>query len=324
MTKGRFGRRRKTEGKSDLREGEHIAVGKQKIMRGAGFIGCLVIITAVCWMSSFARADERVKVIVSICPQKYFLKKIGGDLVDVSAMVLPGGSPHTYEPKPQQMVALTKAKLYFAVGLPFEDVWLKKFADANPRMVIIHTDAGIAKLSMDETQHHDLENEGHSEGKDPHIWLSPALVMLQARQILVGLLDADPDHAQVYMTNYKAFITELVDLDLKIKDIFSRKTRGAAFMVFHPSWGYFAKAYDLRQIPVEVEGREPSPKDLANIVRDAKEMRVKVIFVQPQISAKSASVIAKEVGCRVMTADPLAEDWSQNLLQAAEDFAGAL
>jgi len=276
-----------------------------------------------------ASAGKPLKVTVSILPQKYFVQKIGGDLVDISVMVLPGSSPATYEPKPKQMVKLAESKIYFAIGVFFEEVWLKKFAGVNPEMRIIATQNGIEKIPMQRHLHDDKErNHGKAVAragiKDPHIWLSPPLVMLQARNILNALMRVDPVHRRTYEDNYKNFINKVVDLDLKIRNQFTGTNQGTRFMVYHPAWGYFAKAYDLIQIPVEMEGKNPTPKGLQQLIRNAKKDGIKVVFVQPQFSTKSAQTIAKAIGGRVVFADPLAFDWAKNLLMVARQFKDVL
>jgi zinc transport system substrate-binding protein len=285
---------------------------------------CVTVFLAA-FSSSAALAFDPLKAVVSIEPQKYFVQKIGGDFIAVTVMVLPGASPHTYEPKPRQMVDLEKAVLYFAIGVPFEDVWLKRFQSANAKMTIVHTEEGVKKIEMKDDhceadRHHEKDNHVVA---DPHIWLSPALVMIQAGNILDALVRADPEHKAVYEANHKAFVRELTDLDLKIRDIFSGKG-GGRFMVHHPSWGYFARSYGLEQIPVEIEGKEPRAKDLQHLIINARKMGVKAIFVQPQFSAKSARTIAEASGCKVVFADPLASAWSENLLRVAEEFRDAL
>jgi zinc transport system substrate-binding protein len=271
-----------------------------------------------------ALAGEPLKVTVSILPQKYFVEKIGGDQVEVAVMVLPGASPATYEPRPRQMTELTESKAYFAIGAPFETHWLGKFAGFNPRMEIVLTQAGIAKLPMRSHRHKEgkegHKREGHEEVLDPHIWLSPPLVMLQARNILEGLLKIGPEHRALFEANYRKFIHEVVDLDLRIMSRFKERAQGSRFMVYHPAWGYFARAYGLEQIPVEMEGKEPSPKDLQGLIELARKDGIKVIFVQPQFSIKSAETIAKAIGGRVMKADPLALDWADNLEAVAAAF----
>ena len=272
---------------------------------------------------STAGAENPLKVTVSIVPQKYFVEKIAGDLVDTSVMVLPGANPATYEPKPQQMVALTRSEIYFAIGVPFERIWLKKFSSLNSEIMIVHTEDGIEKIPMKGLHGHVDENN-HQGIKDPHVWLSPSLVKILSRNILIALKKADPAHRLTYETNYKTFMKELDDLDLKIRDVFMRRGAGVQFMVYHPSWGYFAKTYDLKQIPIEIEGKEPTPKELKSLIQHAKDEDVKVIFVQPQFSAKNANTIAKAIGGQVVIVDPMALNWMENLMKVAERFKRAL
>ena len=300
-------------------------------------------------------AAQRVSVFVSILPQKYFVQQIGKDLVDVRVMAQPGASPATYEPKAKQMADLSKTQLYFAIGAPFENAWLEKIAAANPKMNIIHTDQGIEKIPMATHHHHhaeaqtrnldgELHNEGehnHEQGEDPdgaqhhtaeannqgtldpHIWLSPPLVMAQARSILNGLQQIDPPHHAVYAANYGAFISRIEELDLALNNIFSGR-KGLEFMVFHPSWGYFAQAYGLFQVPIEFEGKDPKPAQLKELIKHAREKGINVIFAQPQFSTRSAELVAREIGGQVVLADPLAEDWLANLQEVAERFKAAL
>ncbi len=271
-------------------------------------------------------AGDSMKVFVSILPQKYFVDKIGGNRVEVSVLVEPGASPHSYEPKPGQMAALTKAAVYFAIGVNFEEVWLKRIASLNPQMLIVHTDRGIKKIPMASLHSHDEKGRETPPGRinlDPHIWTSPPLVRTQAENILKGLIEVDPAGRTAYAANYNAFIDEINGLESYLRDIFSG-LEGKEFLVFHPSWGYFARAYGLRQIPVEIEGKEPKPAELHHLIEHAMERGIKVIFVQPQISTKSARTIAKAIGGQVVIADPLAENWTGNLRSIAEKFREAL
>jgi len=274
-----------------------------------------------------AQAGKKLAVFVSIAPQKYFVHQIGREWVDVQVMVPPGASPATYEPKPRQMAALSDTPVYFAIGVPFEKNWLKKIVAANPNMRVMHTDHGIQKIPM-ATHHHEAEhhqNKGHQNlGElDPHIWLSPPLVMTQARTIRDTLQEIDPAHRSVYDTNYKTFVSALVDLDAEIRNTFAGQ-KGLQFMVLHPSWGYFARTYGLKQVAVEIEGKDPKPAQLKELIEHAKEKGIKIIFVQPQFSSKSAKLVAKEIGGQVAVADPLAQDWSGNLRAVVREFKGAL
>jgi zinc transport system substrate-binding protein len=295
-----------------------------------------------------AFAENKIPVFVSIVPQKFFVQQIGKDLVDVQAMVQPGTNPATYGPKPKQMADLSKTEIYFAIGVPFENAWLDKIASANPNMRVVHTERGIKKVAMDVHHHHDEHAEEHHEanhkkgehhgeashdardeehhehaGLDPHIWLSPPLVKIQARTILAALQEVDPTHGSAYEANFNAFVAQIDQLDADLKKTFAGKT-GLQFMVFHPAWGYFAHAYGLKQVPIEIEGKSPKPAQLKKLIEHARENGIKVIFVQPQFSTTSAELIAREIGGQVAFADPLAEDWMGNLRQVADKFQAAL
>ena len=147
--------------------------------------------------------------------------------------------------------------------------------------------------------------------------------MLQAREILTALQEADPSHCKDYEVNYREFISFLLDLDGELRNIFSGK-RGLRFMVFHPAWGYFARAYGLKQMPIEVEGKEPKPAQLQEIIEHARENNIKVVFVQPQFSTRSAKQVAKEIKGQVAFADPLAQNWLENLREVAKKFEAVL
>jgi zinc transport system substrate-binding protein len=280
-----------------------------------------------------AWAADRIPVFVSITPQKYFVQQIGKDRVDVQVMVAPGASPATYEPRPRQMAALSKTALYFAIGVPFEAVWLDKIAAANARMKVVHTDAGIIKIPMAAHPHSERSSrkenhqpgEDHHErgGLDPHIWLSPPLVKQQARTICSALQQADSAHRDAYEANYNIFAAAIDRLNADLSADFAN-AHGLEFMVFHPSWGYFARTYKLQQIPIEIEGKEPKPAELIDLIARARKRKIKVIFVQPQFSSKSARQIAAEIGGQVVVADPLAADWPENLRAVANRIKAAL
>jgi zinc transport system substrate-binding protein len=295
-------------------------------------VACLALLM----LSALPVEASMLKAFVSIPPQRYFVKKIGGNLVDVSVLVPAGASPHNFEPKPRQMAALSQSAVYFAVGIDFEKFWLKRIAAANPKMRVVRTDDGIARIPMvghdhDEAGRHPHSNASTTEAgagrdqggsPDPHVWLSPTLVNIQAAHIRDALVSVDPSRRSTYESNHQAFIREIDKLDAELKTLFAGR-RGERFMVFHPSWGYFAEAYGLVQVPVEIEGKEPKAAQLQKLVRYAREHGIKTIFVQPQFSAKSAELLSREIGARIVYADPLAEDWAVNLREVAHKFGAA-
>ena len=266
-------------------------------------------------------------VFVSILPQKYFVDKIGGDYVKVTVMVEPGASPHSYEPKPAQMIALSKAVAYFSIGLEFEKAWLPKFKRLAQGMRIVSTDSGIEKMPALYNDEHNEEHgvSGDHRGLDPHIWLSPALVKKQAITICEALRSLDPSHDSSYAANLRAFTGQIS----QIQDTIGRILRGdpvdslrKMFLVFHPAWAYFAREFNLRQIAIEIDGKEPGPKQLETIFELAKRYSIRTIFVQPQFSQQSARVIARQMHATVAIADDLAYDWEKNLISMAHAIAG--
>jgi len=249
-----------------------------------------------------------INVIVSILPQKNFVKNIGGDKVDITLMVKPGSSPHTYEPKPTQMQAISKANIYFSIGVEFENVWLNKFKAQNKNMVIIDVGKNINKLDMDENMKHDKDDI-----KDPHIWTSPKNIKIIAKNILHALIKYDTINKTYYKHNYNKFIQKIDKVDNQIKNIFNKMSKKPTFIVFHPSWAYYAAYYGLKQISVEIGGKNPKPKSIIRIIKIAKKNHIKAIFVSPEFSIKSAKLIANELNIKVIKISPLEYDWSNNL-----------
>lgn len=277
-----------------------------------------------------------INITVSVAPLKYFTEQIGGDRVEVEVMVPAGASPATYEPKPRQMVSLSRSSLYLAIGVPFEHAWLPRISSANPDMAILRVFAGIERMPM--AAHHHDEEESHGEeehrdhdadhghdndsGLDPHVWTSPKCAAKIAGNILSALLQADPAGSIGYKTRYNALMNRIQEVDAAIAELMHGK-EGKSFMVYHPSWGYFARQYGLKQVPVELEGKEPGPRELAEVIRTARRLGITAVFVQPQFSKKSARTIADGIDGTLVVADPLAENWDENLLDVARRLAAA-
>ena len=270
-------------------------------------------------------------VTVSILPQEYFVKRIGGDHVLVNVMVEPGASPHTYEPKPEQLRALSRSVAYFSIGVDFEQAWLDRIAAANRAMLMVDTTQGIERVPMvtghqhtgEEPEEGNQRGENKGENLDPHIWMSPELVKIQSQTIAGALVELDPAHQAEYEANLESFIADIDALESEIRatleGLSSRK-----FTVFHPAWGYFARDFDLEMVPIEVGGQEPSAAELAALVSGAKKEGIQVVFVQPEFSTKSAETIAQEIDGQVLSISTLAPDWMENMRRVARTFAGVL
>ena len=245
-------------------------------------------------LSSVAYA--KINAIVSILPIQSLVKEIGQDKVNVALMVKPGNSPHTYAPKPSQMKDISKANLYFAIGVEFENVWLPKFKNQNKLMKIVDLSQDIQKIDI-ESLHH--KKHLHLK-KDPHIWTSTNNLKTIAFNIYNELVKIDAKNKKFYKINLDKVLIKIKHLDKSIKDILKDIPNNSKFMVFHPAWGYFAAQYHLKQLPIELEGKSPKPKTLAYIINEAKKQKVKAIFTQPEFSDKIAKTIANQLHIKVL------------------------
>ncbi len=302
----------------------------------------LVSAVTACAPRSGKGDDDQLNVMVSIAPQRYFVDRIsgrisgriGGSHVNVNVMVEPGASPATYEPKPEQLRALSDAAAYFSIGVPFENAWLDKIAATNEDMLMVDTIADISRMPMGAHHHEeegDEEEETHgqvvgapSSGvPDPHVWLSPRLVKVQSQAIYEALIALDPAHKTTYKANLDNFIADIDALETDIQKTLSGLS-SHKFIVFHPAWGYFARDFGLEQIPVEVGGQEPSAQELAHLIEVANRENIQVIFAQPEFSTKAAETIAQEIDGEVLLISPLAPNWLENMRAVSQTFAEVL
>jgi zinc transport system substrate-binding protein len=276
-------------------------------------------------LAFFAMSDivfAKETIFVSIPPQKFFVEQIAGDLFDVEILVGAGMSPHAFEPLPRQMASLGRARAFMAIGLPFEQALLARIVDLFPQLKIIRTDQGITRRRMatsEETSNH-VHHEGCDHGvgaEDPHIWLDPMNAKIMAENITNALSELFPETESTFRQNCKAFARELDSLTEHVKLIL-QPFAGQAIIVFHPAFGYFTDRYGLRQQAVEIEGKEPGPRQLAALIRKCRKDGIRIVFVQKQFPVAAAQVIARAISGSVVQIDPLAEDYVVNLKAIAE------
>ena len=303
-------------------------------------------------------------VIASIAPVGYLAKAVGGDKIEVQSLAK--GDVHSYEPKPNDMKAVAKASLFIAAGLEFEEAWIPRFKASAKNLVVVQSDAKIAKLKEEHSGHeehdeghgehevkddkhsghaghaakdkhadhkvkddkhsghaghaeHDEKHEAHEEHDeeheahaDPHVWLNPVLAITMARNISDALIDMDKANKDFYLKNFQKLMNDLLAFDESAKnELAGLKNR--KFVVYHPAWGYFAEHYDLEQISIERNGKEPKIDEMASTVKMIKDENIKVIFADPNRSQKSAQVLASQTGAKVELLDPLGYNLLENL-----------
>lgn len=288
-------------------------------------INLFLITFSVIFLSCRESSNQKINAFVSIPPQKFFVEKIGGNKVDVSVFVSPGMSPENFEPLPSQLIKLSRADLYFTIGLQFENTVINNFQSSHPSLKIINTGENINHRSvesykdiLDKSHSHKHRVDEHNHGLfDPHIWLSPALVKLQAEIIYKSLSELDPTSEDYYKNNFKNFIA---DIDSAAKLISSNllNVESRDLLVFHPAWGYFCDDFNLKQIPIELEGKEPGMKDLSNMLNYIKKNRSKFILAEAQNNSPALNSIAEELNLKIIKHDPLAENYFHNLVLLSE------
>ena len=278
----------------------------------------------------YASESDVNNVFVSILPQKYFAERVAGEHVKVSVMVGKGQSPATYEPTPKQMVLLNKSQLYFQIGVPFESIWIDAITKLNSQLKIIECCTEISIRQSEghsHVQHRKKENAKEEHAKkehamDPHIWTNPANAKYIALKMKKALIDSYPVYAKEFESNCSRLIEDLDKLDRDIKSSLAHLDN-RYIIVSHPSWGYYAQAYDLIQLPIEVEGKEVRAKSLVGLIEFARSKNINRVFVQKQFNKNSAEIIAREIGADVIELDPLAEDYIANLYHVTDAISNS-
>jgi zinc transport system substrate-binding protein len=287
-----------------------------------------IVVTSVLSAAVFCRASGgteagKIRVFAGISPVARFVDRIGGPYVETSILVPPGRDMHTFEPTPRTMADLAKARLFFTIGLPFERTFTRKASSTFRNLEIIDAGSGIKRRMMSESEFGSHEH-AHGKGEaDPHIWLDPVRARKIAANICTGLVRVDPARRETYERNLAALQKDLDRLNGRI----GRKLapfRGKEIFVFHPAFGYFTDRYGLRQVSVERGGKQPTAAQLARLVDRAEKAGVKVIFVQPEFSERSAQAAARAIRGTAARIDPLAYEYIRNLDHMADKIAGAL
>ena len=278
----------------------------------------LLLVTALLFVSCRQSAVVSGKeVSVSILPQKYIVERIAGNLFQVNVLMPPGANHETYEPTPKVMKSLANSRFYFSLGwLDFERTWMLRFADMYPDMKIVNTSEG--GLLIKSAEHGKVDNSG---GIDPHTWLSPRCVKLQASIIATALAYQDPEHKDIFNANLIRFSAQLDSLDSKFAKQFESH-KGMKFLIYHPSLGYFARDYKLTQVSLETEGKEPSAAHLGRLIEIAKKEGIHTLLISREFDSRNAETLAREINGKVVVFDPMAGDWMANMDRIAKILLG--
>jgi len=274
----------------------------------------------------FASAAEKPLVFVGLPPQRWLVRQLAGERVEIGLLLGPGQNPHTFEPAARQVTALARADLYLMLGLPFERAVVRKAQAVHASLQVCEMAAGIPRrnLSVHAQQHAaGDDDDGCSEGADPHVWLTPGGMAIMASNTVAALTARDPAGRVFYAARLQQVVADLTRLDADLRTLLA-PVRGGMMLTYHASWGYFAEAYGLRQVSIEAEGRAPAARQLATLIDLAQREKVRRVFTEPPYDPRPAQTLARQIGAEVVVVDPLAEDWDTNLRAIAAQVRTAL
>ncbi|MCG8582711.1 MAG: zinc ABC transporter substrate-binding protein [Bacteroidales bacterium] len=263
--------------------------------------------------SSEKASSSKQIVSVSIAPQKYFIKQLVGDSIEVNVMI-PQGSDHaSYAPTAAQIKKLSQSLAYIKMGhLGFEATWSERINGANKEMKWFDLSKGIDMIQGDHHHHHHDHDHVCTGGIDPHTWTSPKEVKLIMHNLKSYLTDLFPQYKDMIAINYEQFISQLDEMDERLTKLQSNNP-GLTFMIFHPAYTYLARAYNFEQITIEYEGKTPTPAKLKSTIEKAKQKEIKTIYVQQEFDQANAKVIANEVGANTVQVNPLSAKWDTEM-----------
>jgi len=258
--------------------------------------------------------DGKIGVGVSIGPEVEFVKAVGGDKVDVTLMMPPSADPHSYEPLPNQLSQVSNAKMYAEIGtsLEFETNYMDNIKAANPNMLIVNTSKGINLIPN--------SAEGEANTVDPHVWVDPKNAEIMVNNIYDGLVKVDPGDKEYFTKNRDNYIQQIKELDSNTTKLLKSKN-GSYILIYHPSFGYYAKDYNMTQIGAMINDEEPSPQRIAMMIDIAKKYNIKTLYSEPQYNLNFMESIASQAGARVVTVNDLDENYLENMAKIATTFA---
>ena len=267
---------------------------------------------------------------MSVLPLESIVREIGGDAVEVQSLQREGDSCSVFEPRPSAISWLAGAQVFFRTGVGYEPVIMEKIGSQFPDLHVADLRQAVRVLPIEGEHHHDHDHgacqacTGPDEAAtDPHIWLDPVRLAAMGEMIADELSQARPEQADGFQSRAAAFRQRCLKVDAALMELLEPH-RGSSFYIYHPALNYFADRYGLRQVAIAGANQAPSARELHRLIAQAREDKVRTIFVQPQESHKHARIVADAVGAEVVEIDPMQADWEANLMQIGTALASAM
>ena len=258
--------------------------------------------------------SDKPVITVTLEPLRYFTEAIAGEHYRVVSMVPKGSSPESYDPTPQQLVALSQSRAYLRIGyIGFEQAWMKKLEANCPDMKVYDTSRGVDLIRGEGHWHGDHFHEG---GVEPHIWNSTHNASVIADNVCAALCELDAEHRAMFRQRLDSLKQTIAQTDASVRTLL--ENADSTFLIYHPALSYFARDYGLKQLSIEEGGKEPSPAQLKNLIETCRKENAHVIFVQQEFDQRNALLIADELGVKVVPVNPLSYDWAEEMIRVAE------
>ncbi|MCB0804181.1 MAG: zinc ABC transporter substrate-binding protein [Bacteroidales bacterium] len=268
----------------------------------------IILLSIGCKNKPQKTIEKKPVISVSILPQKYFLEKIAGKKFEINVLLPPGASPATFDPTPKQILQLSESGIYFLIGhLAMEEnsILSRRKDLKNVRFANVSEN-----IDMIDSEEHD--GHGHGHLIDPHTWMTPENVKIIAKNMAVVLSEEYPEKEDFFESNLYLFEKQLDTLDAWIRLKLEHLSKHQ-FIIYHPALTYYANTYGLEQIPIEYEGKEPSPAYLGQLIQYAQQHDIRTIFIQKQFNKSEAETLGKETDARLIEIDPLSYEWDKEL-----------
>lgn len=260
----------------------------------------IIILTVAVSCTTQGKKEGETIITVSIAPFAFFAEKIGEGDFSINVMVPAGADPHMYEPSPAQILALRRSAAYISNGyLDFELAWLDRFYSVNPGMVKLNLADSIDLIKGKDEEH---------PMADPHFWVSPVSALKISDMVKNLLCSLKPENCEKYQKRWLMLNDSISKIHGKAREKMAPHA-GKPVIVFHHTLAYFARDYNLRQVSIEKEGKEPSPAMLKEVIDDAKRNNIRSVIIQKEFDTRSAKVIAAETGASLRQINPLSPDW---------------
>jgi len=277
-------------------------------------IACSVVAVAV-----LVRPPRRERVgrlaLATILPLADMARNVAGDRFEVETLLPPGASPHTFEPTARELMALHDADIVFKIGLDLE-LWADKLLSAagGERLRVVTVSGGIDLIPNDPKEadahgHHHDDGHAHGAGEfNPHVWLDPVNAVSIVGTMAEAFAEVDPEGARVYAANAARYVNELARVDAEYRQALS-KLDSRRVVAFHNSFSYLARRYGIEVVGLieESPGKEPGARHVRGLIDRIRELGVRVVIVEPQLSPKVAEALARDAGASVVRVDPLGD-----------------